>query len=103
MYRNRRHRGRDCQHPINVRLLDHLSADALDMLLGLAILVAGDQTDVSLGNLDIRVPAHESQHGHIRVMLNHATQVGLVPGAPDPIENHTGDAERRIEGPIAQQ
>ena len=52
--------------------------------------------------VNLRVVLHRAEHRHVRVVLDHRAQLGLVARAAELVEDHAGDADVRVEGLVAE-
>ena len=77
-------------------------ADRGDALLGAVGFVAGREPQVALGDLEPRVAVHGAQHAHVRVVLDHHPQLGLVPAAAQVVQDHAGDLHVAVERLVAE-
>ena len=92
----------DSQHVVEVDLPRDRRADVGDPPAGVVGLVAGHEPQVALDDRKPRIELDGADHRHVRVVLEHRTQLGLVAAAADVVEDHAADPDVALEGLVAQ-
>ena len=94
---------RGLQQGIDVDVIGGLSGQQFDHALGLvAHLVAGYQSQVSFGHLDIVVAGHRAENAEIGVLADHGAHLGLVTRTGHLVENHARITQIWVEIPVTE-
>ena len=96
-------RRRNRKNPVKVHLRCDDLASCIDLLHRVIEFHARHQAQVSLVDCEPCVVLHRPDHRHVRVVLDHRTQLGFVARAAEVIENHPGNVEVAVERLVAEQ
>ena len=90
------------QQSVKINLVLDPVTDLDDLFISGAGLVTGDEAQVTLVYFQCLVAMHATDDRHIRVMLNHGAQLGLVPTAAQLIQDDAGDPDLGVKCLVAQ-